>query len=409
MSLVTVAIDPGTSLTKCIYQIDGNAPKFLALPPESVELTAEFTGAVESHCKSANIYGTGAASTAWYKVKKQGNIFATGMLAQKYQLGVDIKRLKYESAEVKIVAIVGIIAQREELDEFSLHIAMLLPYGEYQDEEKLQAKVAKILSSGFYWQGRTKIKADLTHWVCYPEGSGRMFSYIEEVGDRQFESENVAILMLGHRNGSILQMSGGMVVEGSESSDKYGFYQFLHYILEQKSGYDVQDLLDAISVELSDSWRTSSKPTRYYIDARKIAESRNRNEDNIQQETEELEAAINAARLQYIGSLQAWIAEKLRTFDLDKILFCGGACLFFKETLQKLEVSRVPDVVGIFRESLDPYEDKLIEDLVKELGLNANQKKSFSYRFVDVYLLFQEMRPTNEQIQRQSETEAVYS
>lgn len=409
MPLLTLAVDPGTSLTKCIYQIDGEPPKLLTLPPESVELASDFESTIEEQCKDANIYGSASPEDLiWYKLKQRGNIFVVGSLARKYQQGIDIKRLKYESAEIKIIGIIGTIAQREHLEAFTLDIAMLLPYGEYKDGEKLKQKVASALagSKGFYWHGAKSVKASLDQWLCYPEGSGRMFRYIEEVGQTTFASQNIAVLMLGHRNGSILKLIQGKDADDSESSDKYGFHRFLDYVLEQKSGYEPDDFLDAIIVN-----RPDKKPSEYAIDARKVAELRNRKEENIEQEKLELEAAIESAKLRYIRSLKNWIQAKTRSCELDKVLFCGGACLFFRDVLEEFSVADVEfDIAGVSGEKIDPYRDELVDELSQALNLTDRQKQDIGYRLVDVYSLFKDFRPSHEQIERQeTEAEAMHA
>ena len=409
-SLVTLAVDPGTSLTKCIYQVDGGAPQLLALPPEAVKLPRGLEDTLQEQCRDSNLYGkTNASELIWYAPDKEGDLYAVGALACHYQQEVDIKRLKYESAEIKILGIIGAIAQQESLSRFTIHIAMLLPFGEYRDGDKLHHRLKEKLSRSFYWHGRTRIRAKLGNWSCYPEGSGRMLAYMEEIGAEEFNRRNVVVLMLGHRNASILKMLQGRDSGESESSDRYGFYRFIDHILESKSGYSSEDFMGAITAETSTT-RLGDLPTEYRIDAEKVAHLRNRYQSNIEQESQDIDAAIASARLRYTQSLEDWIERKTYGEKIDKILFCGGACLFFKEELEKFNVSEfAADIAGVGGDNIDSNNDS-VQSLGQALDLNESQLQSIGYRLVDVFALFNYFRPTDDDIKKASQkSTAVYA
>lgn len=393
MKHLILALDLGTSLTKCLYQVDDGPLRLLTVPPDAVELSRTLESVVTTQCDAIDAFrSAGAENLIWYTpTKDSSRLFVAGSLASKFQEGVDIKQLKYEVAEFKIVGIVGVIAQRERFgnERFLLDIALLLPHGEYRDGEQLKDQVARVLSGrdGFYWHGTQSVRAKLGEWRFYPEGSGRIFRYMQKEGKAAVRSHNLLILMLGHRNGSILALEQGRDSEESESSDKYGFYRFLEYILEVKSGYSPEDLMKGITAQDS-----NGDGTRYFIDPRKVAELRNRNSDNIEREAAEIQAAIEAAHLRYINGITRWIESKQRVFNADKFLFCGGACLLFREELEAFAISDGrPDPVGVFTESIDPEQDPAVEELSTELHLSHHDRQTLGYRLVDIYSLFKDV------------------
>lgn len=389
--LLTIAYDPGTSLTKVIYAIDDGDPKLLTMPPEAVQLPGDSRTGLEERCTIDQF--AKPEDLAWFSFKKtKGDCFAAGALARKYTAQMSIRKLKYEASEYKIVAVVGAIAQQENLpEEFNLDLAVLLPLAEYRDGSKLQDKLSSDLKR-FWWQGQYKRQANLQRWKCFPEGGGKILDYMDEVGKETFQSQNILVTMFGHRNVSMLWFSEGRLSEASDSTDRLGFYQFLDTLQSYVSGYTHADFLDAMrmkQVEVYDEKEAESDEdektktvTRLVVDTRRLAGRRVSNKQNIAAEQAELERAIELAKQEYLRQLKEWFDLHAAFNSWREVFFMGGAYQFFKEEIDGW-INWVKD---------HPPEDTTTESLSKALGLSNSQQQEIGGRLHDVYALFNNFR-----------------
>lgn len=390
--LLTLAYDPGTSLTKVIYAIDDGDPKLLTMPPETVQLPGDNRTGLEERCAIDQF--AKPEDLAWFSFKKTtGDCFAVGELARKYTAQMSIRQLKYEASEYKIVAIIGAIAQQEHLpEEFDLDLAVLLPLAEYRDGSKLQEKLSSDLKR-FWWQGQHKRQANLQRWKCFPEGGGKILDYMSEVGQETFQSQNILVTMFGHRNVSILWFSEGRLSEASDSTDCLGFYQFLDTLQSYVSGYTHDDFLDAMrmkQVEVDnkedaepedDDDEETQTITRLVIDTRVLAYKRVSNKQNIAAEQAELERALKLAKQEYLRQLQEWFDTHTNFNSWKEVFFMGGAYQFFKD-----------EIDGWIKWGKHPPEDTTTESLSKALGLTTAQQQAIGGRLHDVYALFNNFR-----------------
>jgi hypothetical protein len=386
--LLTLAYDPGTSLTKAIYAIDEGPPQLITMPPGAIRLAAEGRDGLVQRCELEPF--AKPQDLAWFSFKKtKGDCFAVGDLARSYAASASIHELKYEASEYKIVGLVGAIARQERLPEgFDLDLAVLLPLAEYRDGHKLRDKVEADLKR-VWWRGQWPLRVNLQRWRCYPEGSGRILAYLDEVGRDAFQEQQVLVTMLGHRNVSLLWFEEGKFNQASESTDELGFYAFLDTIQRYVSGYSHQDFLDAMEVrqvepeDLEAPLAGDEGPQeRLFIDARQMAARRVSSRDNIQTERAELERAMGLARQEYLTRLRQWFDERTGSHAWHKVFFLGGAYQFFEDEVKGwIDWSSSPPQLG-----------RATAAVAAALGLMPRQRRLLGARLHDVYGLFDYFR-----------------
>ncbi|WP_256874743.1 hypothetical protein [Nostoc sp. C057] len=117
-------------------------------------------------------------------------------MAQKYfEARINFLELKYENAIPKTLAAVGAIAIRDSLKaNFDLSLGLLLPYGEWEDRERLERGLTKALSS-FSFRGK-QFCINLINFQCLPEGGGLILTRSKKLGT-DFNKVNIAVVMLG--------------------------------------------------------------------------------------------------------------------------------------------------------------------------------------------------------------------
>jgi hypothetical protein len=154
-----------------VYQIVYNSweqsqPKILLMEPQVIEVSQELIEAYEAQ----RLTSADPENEAW--IDCEGEFYAVGFLAQKqFYAHAGLNELKYERAVLKLMAAVGVIAEREGLpDSFSVALASLLPYKEWRDCEKFERSATNALSN-FCFRGKA-FSLPLQVFECKPEGAG---------------------------------------------------------------------------------------------------------------------------------------------------------------------------------------------------------------------------------------------
>lgn len=385
-----VSLDPGTSLTKIVYQVVAQdvscEPKIISMEPSVIEVDEELIDIYESR----KIYNPSPENDAW--IKYEENYYAVGFLAQKYfDARNSLKELKYENSIPKVLAACGAIVTREanatreantmretntkneangnKTDlgcNFDLSLALLLPYGEWEDRERLENALANALKE-FNFQSQN-FCVNLKVFECMPEGGGLMLTQSRKLGDR-FNSMAIAILMLGYRDVSTVVFDRGIP---SGSSDKFGLVWMLEKIRTLTSGQNLYDLIKPIH-------QAGSKPNEKNL--KSLIKSKN--EDFRADEIENLISSVLSSRKEYWKKISDWLFANIPV-DIDLVIIGGGTSKYFHKELKKY-----------FSDTKISWASELEEDIILDFDI-PKKRNELPLRFTDVYGLFRYVQKMSE-------------
>jgi hypothetical protein len=198
---LTLTFDPGSSLSKVIYQLPDGKPRLLLMEPEVIELSS---GSIEAYLNTrGNLGVTRPEDDVWLQCSGSQQCQVVGYLARQFLAAVRMNEVKYERALYKVMAAVGAIAQQTDLPRrFSVAIFALLPYSEYQNAQRLQQLLKQHLKNYSFRGNRLQVK--LETFECRPEGGGLAMARVTQNGAEWFQQQTLAVLMFGHRNTSLL-------------------------------------------------------------------------------------------------------------------------------------------------------------------------------------------------------------
>lgn len=352
-----LSLDPGSSMTKMVYRIVSDVPykpELFCMEPELIGITQESINLYES----GRINSPSPENEAW--VEFDSEYYAVGFLAQKhFEARVQLSELKYENAIPKVLAAVGAIATREGLSHnFTLSLALLLPYGEWEDRERLERGLIQALSN-FSFRGQ-QFSISLGCFECMPEGGGLVLTRSKKLG-ADFNQLNIAVLMLGFRDISVVLFERGL---SSGKSDNLGLAWMLEKIKSRTSGQNLQDLLSAIHQS-----GTTLKPKFFKSLARsKKAEFR-------AEEVTQIIGIATMARKEYWSKVSHWLNHNVPT-NIDQVIIGGGTSDYLNNELKTL-----------FAHTQISWAAELEEDVRLAFNLTP-QKDALCLRLTDVYGLF---------------------
>lgn len=172
---LTVACDPGTSLTKVLYQVGSGQLKYLAMAPQVLKLPpGTFSGL------PLGIGSGKPEDNAWVRVGGEAEsageteCCVVGRLAAEYRARARIRPLKRRSLVPKLLGAIAPIALSEKLASgFELELALLLPLGELE-KEGLRSEIESAFAA--FWFGEHHYQANLKRYQVLPEGMGIVYS-----------------------------------------------------------------------------------------------------------------------------------------------------------------------------------------------------------------------------------------
>jgi len=314
MADLTIAFDPGSSLSKIFYTLKSFHPELLLMEPEVAQVPKASLVAYESSC-----VGTPAPeNSAWVEYK--GQYRAVGFLAQdRFYADLKLSEPKFELAVYKTLAVVGTLAQKKSLSNgASIHLGVLLPYGEYEDRKLFERLVTEALA-GFRFRG-VEYSFELETFLCRPEGFG-LISRGRTPGS-SLKDLKIAVVMIGFRNISVLIMDRGMISQGI--TEDLGFNKLVSCVQRLVSGQKPLKLAAAISKAGS---RISTKALAHLV----------RVQDPSLRDTEisQIRSAVGTAREEYWISLASWLRSRIPS-DVNEIIFAGGTAHYLTRELNSL-------------------------------------------------------------------------
>ncbi|MBE9124766.1 MULTISPECIES: ParM/StbA family protein [unclassified Coleofasciculus] len=353
--------DPGSSASKFIYNVQKKeTPIALAMSPEVA------VGVSVSSIKALQKLSMGSTSPindAWLQIPPDSKkATVVGYLAQaEYQGNARLDLLKYEVIVPKFLAAIGAIAQQHDLgNKFSVAIACLLPFGEYPNKDELKTQLSKSLAD-FAFQG-SRLSVELADFVCYPEGGGLAIYQRQQLGDEAFNKATIPVVMLGHRNSSLLLFEKGKLSLQQSTTTENGFINLVKQFCTLTSGQSPSNRLVEAIYQAGESPQIDD--IKHLI--------RSQDEDNIQQEAELLKSVIKTAREDYWRSIKNWLDEVMPS-RYSEVFLVGGVAQYLRQEL-----------TDYFGEKAR-YSDRIMAQ-IQEVFPQLEQ--SLTSRFLDVFALY---------------------
>jgi hypothetical protein len=312
-----LAIDLGGSQTKAIACVPASSafPVLLCMEPEIADISAASVQNYEKN-KSGEV---DLENTCWVGIGD--DYYAVGFLARhKYGGNSLLKQLKEESAIPKICGALWVLRQKLKImDKLTVALTVLLPPSEYQDRERLETKLRQAVRRFNTPTGDMRVK--LVDFNAKPEGGG-IYLYRRSILGAAIKNYNLAVVMLGYRNASVLVSTRGAVAPGVSST--FGMSWMLDDFVRRCSGLVKEDprLMAAIVAA-----GFECKPEAL------IKLSRRNSEEEREEEAQEISEALKLSRDQYFRALVRWLSQELPR-DTDEIILCGGTAEYLKSELE---------------------------------------------------------------------------
>jgi len=430
---LNLSIDFGGSGSKFIYQFGGGKLQYMMLPPTIEEVSKEDF----KRYKDLQVWkgDPKPESDAWLEWK--GSIYVVGDFATEFAAQDRIKERKYENALYKALAIIGIILEKHQVGgkkrktespKIILNLAMLLPWNEYNDNERFATQLELMLKS-FKFRG---VAWDITleTFLCRPEGAGLLATRIKQKGKSWFQESTVALLMFGHRNTTCLYFEKGVRKVGD--SPKLGFSTFLDDVCSRVSGIERDSLATAIFESLRQSRHKIYKENRTvhpdWGNQEAIQSLATARDQQLRaSEVKDIAKAIIDATPDYWLRIRKWLETKI-TFLPDEVIIGGGAAVFLEPELEKYfncEASTsygAPKRIGGERpQQYQGREFKEHADLVWlgdvqtqiegifQLGEYSRGSKFLSFRLLDVFGMMDQLKDTVKEAVQDAQSQSQQS
>lgn len=361
MEEVNLSIDLGSSKTKAVWSngCQTTQCQFLTMEPEVLQCDEDYLSAYRS--KRVNLYAT-SSEDVWLKLNKNDNAYAVGFLATVLLANVNLNALKYESALYKILAVAGIVAERQQTTSLTINLAVLLPWSEWSDRHKLHEIVSKALKS--FWFRGTHYRIKLKQWNTLPEGAGVTINRCTGLSQA---TKTIVTLVFGHRNSSCLVFERGMLVEGDTTD--LGFYRLIDYIVNQTSGQNPHRLTQSI-YQLGNPLNPDNPLVKSLCKSQRL--------ENQNREVIELIEAITQAQKSYWELINQWLIAKVPSY-VNEIVVAGGTAKYLYSHLSQ-HFSGISCYWGT------DWQDKIEnQPQFKYVDLHQKDRESLAFRFVDVY------------------------
>lgn len=353
---VAVAVDCGSSGQRGIVTPhDSFNLQVLCTPPEVTQVTRTSIGKYSE----LSINHINPSQSSW--IEWSGGIYAIGNLAKHFTNSPQIEKRKFELTIPKVLAMLGAMATMLNLGNgTNIHLALLLPWSEYSDRYLLET-ILKDALGDYYFCGIPK-SFNLASLVCLPEGGALLFQ--GRPAGSNFQDLDLAVLMLGYRDVSLLFLNKG-VLRGM--TERLGFANLVHAVAEKTAVRDWQKLTEIICKAGSSVNPNALKALLNHV-----------SETYRQYEQERIRNAIVEAREQYFLTLSEWLKLKI-TGNEDELIIAGGTSRYLKGELTNL-------LAPIIKGKLNWCE--ALEKRIRTTFPEQIKTHSLEYRLADVYCLF---------------------
>lgn len=366
MDTLTLAVDPSASYLRGFFTLDSFKPEILLVDPEVTVVTKQ---SIELYERD-RIGTVAPENSAWVEYK--GEYWAVGQLARKrFQADLQLKKLKFELALPKVLAMVGALAEKHSLPNSSaIRLGILFPCGEYQKRSAFKQLITEALAN-FRFRGK-EYSFVLETFICLPEGGGVLTR--GRPPGASLREQIVYVVMIGFRDVSILPVERGDMNNGY--TEPRGMSNMLYAIKGRTAGLDMHKLLTAIckagkAVNPKALTELVENVSPAYQDA----------------EISSIRQTIQEAREEYWMMLSQWLRQRVPR-EADEIILAGGTANYFRAELNAL-----------FSHSQINWCEELEKQLNHTFAAQINAK-SLHYRLTDVYGMFFYLCGTANQVRR---------
>lgn len=214
--VVQLAADLGSSASKLFYRVQSDQ----CVP---LWMGAEVVDGLSSVVLSGLSTAGRPQDTAWLELDE--DVVMVGEAAKAFLEMNSLSAKKYEKAVYKLAAALGVIAELEQLPRcYSAVVWLALPLGELSTQAVIAARLTDLCQQGFRCRGRFQ-QVEVT-FKCYPEGFGLYLirkQHLSRIGE-VIEQRRTSIVMMGHRNLSLLAFDNGSLNLNGTASDGPGFW-----------------------------------------------------------------------------------------------------------------------------------------------------------------------------------------
>ncbi len=359
--MLIAAIDLGSSLTKSFY-LEQNKPHPILIASEIAWVQPELLTKLHTFNRDAE-----PERVAWVQVGNE--TAAIGQFAQSFSGDMGLMERKERRAVYKILATLGAMHQKLALPgSITAHISVTLPITEFNDRRFLQEALGKA-AQGFSFRGRP-LSINFQKLQIYPEGFGLFLTRRGELSAQGIDPDDrtIAVLMLGHRNLSILIFKDG-VLQNQSRSDGPGFLN---------------------AVEVAASLKGLSSSTPFLIET--IAQNRSHLRVTGQFTPIDMQPVNLAAREAYWMQVKSYLKNHLPGGDCEVIVAGGAIAPIQSELLELFQEMGLRERVS-FAEGVQQQ----LAELLTSVGTSPDQH-SLPLRLADVYAMFAATWATNQQL-----------
>jgi hypothetical protein len=326
------SIDVGGSGTKIIYQFDNwDKPKFFIMSPEVEEVsTVDFKRYQDNLIWNAHPLPEQQAFLEWKE-----KIYVVGDFASEFAPVDRIHERKYENALYKVLAAIGLILEKNGVaskkpksssPKITLHLAFLLPWNEYNDHKRFFEQLQEMFTA-LKFRGQTWDITLSENFLCRPEGAGLLAIRTKKEGVNWFQSHQIAILMLGHRNTTLLYFDKGN--RKVADSPLLGFSSFLDTLAKAIFNGLYEGRNEVYNYKSSDNTTHPNWGSLKAIQSLATA----KDESLRRGEIEDIAKTISLETANYWFRLKKWLDKNLPSMPRE-VIIGGGAADFIEPELE---------------------------------------------------------------------------
>lgn len=361
----SLCVDLGSSGTKVAYGDRANSPCLFRMSSAvSISLQPEQVQSVQN----LN-FASQPENCAWIKRSKE--IRAVGTFAENFVLDTGVKQLKESRAVDKILAAIGVMVrqlnppQRKgfQANSIPIRLGVVLPLAEFSSREAINLELTGCTQFDFC---KLPIAFKLVDKCLFlPEGVGIWKDRCYQLKKQKVDpsNRNIVVLMLGHRNASILVFQAEHFQKEKSTSAGPGFTTAID------AAYASRSFQPADQSKIFNALVGGSKEILLAGADRPV---------NI---TEAVELGINS----YWGGLERFLKDHLNPCIDDKteIVIAGGASQVVSAQLKQYFVHyQIPSQRVIFHKSEE------LSKLMAPSGYSRKEKALQTSRFGDVYGMY---------------------
>jgi hypothetical protein len=214
--VVQLAADLGSSASKLLYRVQSDQCS-------PIWMGAEVADGLSSVVLSGVSTAGRLQDMAWLEL--DNDVVMVGEAAKAFLEMNSLSAKKYEQAVYKLAAALGVIAEIEQLpNRYQAEVWLARPLGEFSTQSVIVTRFRDLCQKGFTCRGKFQ-QVDFT-FKCYPEGFGLYLirkQHLARIG-KVLEQRRTTVMMMGHRNLSLLAFDNGTLNMNGTNSDGPGFW-----------------------------------------------------------------------------------------------------------------------------------------------------------------------------------------